>query len=103
MADKSWQFELEDGLHTVRLVHGFGSGHRDIFLDGKLHEQMRRLRHLLFDCGSRHELVVNGHCCVVCINLRWLYPGFTYRFTVDDRVIEEYRAPTWRQPPIPEP
>ena len=104
MADKIWQFSLEDGSHTVRLVHGFFSGHRDIFLDGQLREQSRRLRHMLLDCGSHHEFEVSGHRCVVFIVSGWRTAGFfRYRFSVDDRFIEKYHGPAWQQPPIPEP
>jgi hypothetical protein len=104
LADKLWQFDLEDGSHTVRLVHGYFSGHRDIFVDGKLHEQTRYLRNLLFDSGSRHEFEVSGHRCVVCIIVGLRTLGFfKYHFFVDDCSIDEHRALAWQQPPIPEP
>ncbi len=88
----------------VRTLFGFFSGRRDIFLDGQCREHSRRLRHMLFDCGSRHEFEVSGHRCVICIVSGWRTAGFFhYRFSVDDRVIEEYHGPAWQQPPISEP
>jgi hypothetical protein len=65
MATTTWTLTTEGTKHTVRLVHSFWSGKRDIWLDGTriIQKKIRidyGLRHFFTIEGDEYELVIAG-------------------------------------------
>jgi hypothetical protein len=86
MAQKSWIIELEDGVHTVELNHGYFTGKRSIRVDDEaiiLHPDEKQK---LFDTGSTHSFKVSGHTCKIAIYSFGL--NFRYELIVDNVDIE---------------
>ena len=83
MTQKTWQFELEDGKHTVDLDHGVFSGKRNIRVDGHTILDSSEPQHLVFDTGGVHEFHINSHPCAVIIRTNGL--TFSYDLAIDGR------------------
>jgi hypothetical protein len=54
VAKIDWEVVVGEQVHTVRLVHGYWSGKREIWVDGELVERGRKI----FDSGSRHFFTI---------------------------------------------
>ena len=78
MAKKNWIVNLEDCEHRIKLEHGYISGKRIIYLDGKVIEH---INHNFIDSGSKHEFKINEHICVVLIEVVF---KFSYDLIIDD-------------------
>ena len=100
MAQKTWQFELEDGTHKVDLEHGVFSGKRNIRVDGNTILKSAELGHLVFDTGGVYEFDINSHPCAVIIRTNGI--TFNYDLAVDGRSVTTGQTvdiirpqPTW--------
>lgn len=83
-----WNFQLEDGRHTLELNHGCCSGKRTIHLDGGLVEKTSGWRNFLFfDMGGEHVFDIGGHRFVVQARTDGR-GNFSYRLSVDGVWVE---------------
>ena len=85
MTKKTWQFELDDGKHTVELDHGVFSGKRNIRVDGQTILDSSEPQHLVFDTGGIHEFNINSHPCAVIIRTNGV--TFSYDLAADSHSI----------------
>lgn len=81
MARKDWSFELEDGKHTVELDHGYFSGKRKIWSDGKLIIEETKSA----DLGSDHVFKIGSHTAMVTIRNTSITPK--YDLAIDGRSV----------------
>ena len=81
MAERTWEFDIDNQQHSVRLFHGYWSGKRKIWVDDELILETQKL----LDNGSRHSFLVTEHPCEVYI----ITNGITcsYYLTVDGLVV----------------
>jgi len=80
MATRRWELDLEDGRHTVELVHEYLSGRRTVSVDG---ETVFHQDEQVLDFGSKHPVSIGGHEGVVRIRTTGL--TFHYSLLVDGR------------------
>ena len=78
MGRNVWQFELEDGNHTVELEHGYFSSKRIISVDGV--EVERHPANYYTDLGSEHSFRVAGVSCALRIRPDWRFLALKFKY-----------------------
>ena len=81
MANRIWRLNLEDGLHTIELKHGYFSGKRSIRVDKKQVRLPQGERRKRYDTGSTYSFAISGHQCMIVIRSTIL--NFEYELIVD--------------------
>jgi len=81
VAERTWEFNIDNQQHTVRLFHGGWSGKRKIWVDDALIVEAQNL----IDGGSRHSFLVAGHPCEVGITTNGI--TFDYYLIVNGLVV----------------
>ena len=91
MAERTWEFDIDNRQHTVRLFHGVWSGKRRIWVDDELIVEAQNL----IDGGSRHAFLIAKHPCEVGITTNGV--TFDYHFIVDGLVVPALQGSKKRQ------
>jgi len=82
---KTWEFELEDGKHTISLEHTWDS-RRVIWLDKEMIIEETVYNNL----GYEYSVDCGGHvCCVKSIAYMWSFRPRSYECRVDGNLVKE--------------
>jgi hypothetical protein len=81
MAEKRWEFKLDEIKQVVELEHGYFSGKRSIRIDGRLLPMPPAENQQVVDYGSKRSFEIGSHTCAVIIAPHGL--KFEYDLEVD--------------------
>lgn len=91
MAERTWEIDIDNQRHTIRLYHGGWSGKRRIWVDDELIVEAQNL----IDGGSRHAFLIAKHPCEVGITTNGV--TFDYHLIVDGLVVPSLQGSKKRQ------
>jgi hypothetical protein len=92
LAERTWEFSINNQQHTVRLSHGHLSGKRKVWVDDELIVEAQNL----IDSGSRHSFLVAEHPCEVGITTNGI--TFSYHLLIDSIIVPSQQDARKKRP-----
>ena len=86
MAHKVWTFQMEDGIHTVEMDHGYYSGKKTIAVDGRVAWQDTGSSNALRNAKGTYPFQFNGHSCAINITTNGI--SYFYELVVEGQKVE---------------